>query len=402
MIRPSGVLKGLAFLVAGLVVFSYGWHFDTFVTLLLFFGLLFRFVAPANALTLSVVLALTTLLLWAGIELAGLNKPFYRLHEKMAYFDQEMGFPTYQKSAAVTMEMPFGDLKAMSARLPSLESSRTIACQTDSAGFRNAGDYHGQPFLLVGDSFVVGVGNTQSQTLDRQLADRHGIQAYNLGHPGDATDYLRRVQYFHTHFQERPKILVFLFEGNDFPEKDRPIDQPSWLRSIRKSYAALSKNRWSTFITMKRNQIKNWRKNHDPNQDPVGVFTVGGRDMAYYKLYRESVEKSRYTFPPRYEADLRALLKLSHHVFFIPTKYRIYGPATPPLPFAYWEQVKRICQEVGTPCTNLTDSLQTKARDHLVRGETLWWRDDTHWNPLGISVAAEVVAGVVQSEARNP
>ncbi|MBF0175249.1 MAG: SGNH/GDSL hydrolase family protein [Magnetococcales bacterium] len=383
--------KWLVFLGASLVVFCYGLHFDTFVILLGLLWLLFRLASPANAITFSVVLALMTLCLWGGIELLGLNKPFYRLHEKLAYFDREMGFSTYQKNVSASMEMPFGDLRAMSSHMPPLEAPRTISCQTDSLGFRNTQDYHGQPFLVVGDSFVVGVGNTQSQTLDRQLADRYGMQAYNLGHPGDASDYLQRIQYFRAHFSERPKFLVFLFEGNDFPAKDRPIAPQSWLRTLKENYALLSKNRFSNFITMKRNQIKVRRKNQDPGQDPAGSFMVGDREMAYYKLYRENTERTHYVFPPGYVADLRLLLQLSHKVFFIPTKYRVYGPESTLPPQAYWERLNQVCQEAGTPCINLTAPMQIQARHHLEQGQTLWWRDDTHWNPLGIAVAAEVV-----------
>ncbi|MBF0426698.1 MAG: SGNH/GDSL hydrolase family protein [Magnetococcales bacterium] len=389
----------LAFLLAGATVFAYGLHIDTFVVLLGTLGVFCAVSKPGNAITLAVSLALSTLLLWAGVELAGLNRPFYRLHEKMAYFDEAMGFPTYRKNSLERMRMPFGDLRGMSTTLRGLEESREITCQTDDLGFRNTQPYHGQPYLVVGDSFVVGVGNPQEKTLDRQLGERHGIQAYNLGHPGDAFDYLQRVQYFHAHFKERPRILVFLFEGNDFPDRDRPIDVQSWLRTIKQRYAALARNRFSIFITMKRNQLKNWRKDHDPSQDPVGILhDVGGRDMAYYKLYRENVERTHYTLPPRYDQDLRTLLKLSYYVFFIPAKYRVYGPESPPLPFAYWEQVERLCREVGTPCLNLTDPLKAAARRHLEQGKTLWWRDDTHWNPLGIAVAADVVADVLRAE----
>ena len=77
---------------------------------------------------------------------------------------------------------------------------RRVRYKTDSMGFRNDADYHNEPVLLVGDSFIAGSGNTQEDLLSAQLERDCGLPAYNLAFPGELHSYVRYVQgFFRTH-----------------------------------------------------------------------------------------------------------------------------------------------------------------------------------------------------------
>jgi hypothetical protein len=86
------------------------------------------------------------------------------------------------------------------------------------------------------------------------------------------------------------------------------------------------------------------------------------------------------------------------HVFFIPTKYRVYHRhlgRQEPLPHAQWSALHEICEDSDLRCTDLTSELTERSEDLLARGELTWWRDDTHWNRHGIAVAAGRVAEIL-------
>ena len=40
---------------------------------------------------------------------------------------------------------------------------------------------------------------------------------------------------------------------------------------------------------------------------------------------------------------------------------------------------------------NFTSSLQKAAKDNLENGKLIFWKDDTHWNKLGIKSAMQIL-----------
>ena len=47
--------------------------------------------------------------------------------------------------------------------------ARDVEYHIDHYGFRNDADYAGEPYVLVGDSFIVGSSNTQTDLLAARL-----------------------------------------------------------------------------------------------------------------------------------------------------------------------------------------------------------------------------------------
>jgi lysophospholipase L1-like esterase len=55
------------------------------------------------------------------------------------------------------------------------------------------------------------------------------------------------------------------------------------------------------------------------------------------------------------------------------------------------EELGSWCEENHLQYLDLTPHLVSEAKSELNRGEMLWWRDDSHWNPEGHRVTARIV-----------
>jgi hypothetical protein len=84
-------------------------------------------------------------------------------------------------------------------------------------------------------------------------------------------------------------------------------------------------------------------------------------------------------------------------VVLVPDKYAVYGPLLEerdPLTQAkdaFLDRLETALRPTGIPVVNLLPVFRQQAGVLLDRGEYLYWRDDTHWNRIGISVAAHEV-----------
>jgi len=71
------------------------------------------------------------------------------------------------------------------------------------------------------------------------------------------------------------------------------------------------------------------------------------------------------------------------------------------LPNKQREYIRSIGLKLGIKTTNLTPALIDASDDFLGNNALSFWRDDTHWNKNGISIAAKVVAAVITSNKKN-
>lgn len=386
--------------------------------LLLFYGLpgsirlailialgIFYFRAGAMAAVATTVsLGVATVLCAVAIHLLGLDKAmYYRPHEQLVQQDYEHGHRAYRKNARIEMTMPHGDLKALTAA--DLAQPRQIVFQTDSEGFRNDGDYRDGQYVLIGDSFVVGMGDSQADTLSAQLTRDHGISTYNLGHPGDISDYLATWHAFRTRHPNSGHGLLFLFEGNDFETDYKPA------RTETPGLIARWTGRYNGFFTgsdlyraTKSLYARATKAGGIAASDNVRIVSLAGKSMGLYTPYVTASQRPEFTPPPAMDKDLAELAGQVEHIFFIPTNYRVYARhlGQPDLPHAQWQALAATCARNGWRCTDLTPALVAASDELLKRGEFTWWLDDTHWNRAGIAVAAQVVAERLHSHAAKP
>jgi len=147
-----------------------------------------------NSIMLVISISVVTLVAVSFLKVTGLNHSiFYRPQEMFSVYDVSRNHYRYEENIDFEMTIAHGDLKLFDNRVTS--EPRHVVFQTDSYGFRNTKDFHGQKYILVGDSFVAGNGISQKDLITEQLL-HFGIDSYNLANPGRLSDYINYITNF--------------------------------------------------------------------------------------------------------------------------------------------------------------------------------------------------------------
>jgi len=390
-LRLKFVIGSVAWLAALHTLLAYGLPGGLFGALGLLLGILYWRIGAMGAVTVSLALAMTTLLYGLALKATGLEDSiYYRPDEKYLRFDYTNNHRIYQRNVRTEMSTPHGDLRAMTTE--DIAEPRRVQFHTDADGFRNQRDYHGQRYLLVGDSFIAGSGNSQEDLLASQLLRDHGLDAYSLAIPGSPADYAATVRGFVKRHGEDFRVLLFLFEGNDFDDIRAP-NENMLARYGRRYYGMFSE--FSTYRVTKSLLKRLTRARSIHASTEIELVELGGKKMAYYRYYMDVTRRTQVPDPEGFERAIESMGAHIERVYFIPTKYRVYSRHSKPgetLPSAQWDYLHGICRKYMLRCTDLTAPLVRESARLLEKGEYTWWRDDTHWNRHGIAVAARVVA----------
>ena len=396
------IIRVLAFLVAFHVLLAYGLPGGMLALLATGIGILYFRIQTVGAIAISLSLVVATLLYGLALNVTGFGDAiYYRPDEILSEHRDDLGHRAYRRGETMHMRMPHGDLQSMtSARIG---VAHDVEYHIDNYGFRNDADYAGEPYVLVGDSFVAGSSNTQKDLLSAQLKHDYGLAGYNLAHPGGLPDYADYVEAFARNHHEF-HVLVFVFEGNDFDlEKDDRRSTPS---RVLKGYSEIFSN--TNVYRVTKSLIKRaMRRSQISGKAYVTLRDIRGHHIALLTRY---IEATKAKDLPKNERFENALIRLKHYhprIFFIPTNYRVYyreleGAQASVLPNANWEYLKGLCTREGLECTNLTASMIRAGEELLTKGELLWWPDDTHWNRNGIATAARAVAETLKRGESSP
>jgi glycosyltransferase involved in cell wall biosynthesis len=383
----------LAIVVGGHSLLFYGLPLVALVSVFLGLVLLTVMIGGAQGLLVSASLLTVTLMLNVTVAVTGVaTSMYYRPHEMLASYDERFG-PVYQRHAHVTMPMRHGDIQAMENL--GLYEPREVEFKTDGLGFRNEQDYHGQRYVLIGDSFLAGNGTTQACLVSDRLRRNYGLDVYNLGFTGDLAAYQRRLEAFRSLHGSTFRAVMFVSESNDFVGWENP---EALSKSAAFGYRAFfrSNSLW---------RYTRWLYNRWSRKDTAKspVFMVGPAPIAFYLGHVNAVmnEKDLEDSALRFSQVLKEMKDIVAHIFFIPDKYRVYypflGPANGPviLPNKQWEYLSWAAAQSRIPVTDLTRPLREEAGRLLPEGRHVFWRDDTHWNCEGMAVAAREVARIL-------
>ena len=403
------IILTIALLLTGHALLFYAISPKIVILLLVAFAVLYIKIKWQDAITLSVTLALVTLVLAISMEVLISEEKtiYYRPHEM---FSQSEG--RYKNNVRFEMVMPHGDLKAMALYTEVLPEPRKVLFNTDSLGFRNTDEYQGQKYLFVGDSFIVGNGTNQPDIITEQLLERYRIDGYNLAFPGGVKDYYYNMKSFRNLAAKDAKFVLFLFEGNDFQINTtiKPSIARTGTAKVNPVVNALENYyRFFSGTDMYRYMYSTTRRiiaaNIRNEKERVVVYNIGGLPVAFLKEYIEVTERDIFpenTLTELYLSDMKDDIE---HIFFIPTKYRVYynyindhkQKNRQDLPDRQWQFVQSIGQKFDIPATNLTPALIEESGRLLPQGILTFWRDDTHWNKYGIAVAADIVSRELDS-----
>lgn len=362
---------------------------------------------PVRELALLVVtFLLLTGLMEAGVRLLGgeVLSAHYRPHEVLAEG------PRYRPGERVAMQVPHGDLLAADPFLPeTLAQPRIEVFQTDALGYRNDADYSGEKLLVVGDSFVAGIGSSQDDTITAHLRRNHAIAGYNLGFVAGPLGYRERIIWARKELPGASCLALFYFEGNDF----QPIQEseavlrtrvPSLLQDMVGGYVSAVRKPFELSRVAYGLWTRAMARARGPGQEHAArvavVHRVAGHDMAFLRGYAEVVQRASYDDYGFIASQL--IDAIPDLVVFIPDKYRIYGPLVDgavdtAFPDAQWQHLERVASAAGIVAVNATQALFERAVELLPEGRTVFWRDDTHWNTEGSAVGAKVVATALRT-----
>lgn len=374
---------------------------------------LYYYIGWLNSVLCTAAFLLITLLLNFTIGVTGmLNKFYYEPNIMLEIFDFDFGLPIYLSNVRLNMTQPMGDLKALNLKANGDVEPREIEFNTDSLGFRNNTDYHNQKYLVVGDSFVVGLGNTQKDMLSSQLQSRYNLDMYSLSHPADITGYSRYVRGFQRKYGSNFKVFLFIYEGNDFPEKYTGVKQEKAITSRLGRHLKDLVARYRNILTrtdlyrLTYIQYENF-KHRNIQANKTFVEDIHGHRITFSKEYTEVAKREVYKGNEDIENALAAIKDRIECIFFIPTKYRIYhniDQQEPDLAHnAQWNFLNQIAKKYHIQCINLTEEIFKEAKKFMKEeNKLIWWPDDSHWNKYGIAVGAKAVYEVLQAKGEIP
>jgi len=388
----------LAFFIALNTLFFYGFVRDgTWLAIALLLIPVYYRIGYVNFFIGSLSFLGITLALLLIFRLGFHDKIYSRAQEMLLTADSD-GRLIYKKNARVELMRRHGDLRGMANKDDKFDSRpHPIKFYVDSFGFRNNADYNDEKYVLAGDSFIAGADNSQEDIFSSQLWNKFRVKAYNVAIQGDIADYVYNVKKFERNYGGDFKILLFVFEGNDF----EPVKKHSSYGSVRsfkrfyKKYLRIYKRFFKethlyryTFIAYK-SLTKKKRKT-----DPVTVLKVKKHRIAVLNDYLRVVQRRTHPSPEDGLAEsIGSIRQRLAALIFIPAKYRVYyGLMDPrpvaPLPHAQWEHIRSIAETLGIQAVDLTQPLVRESKRLLTaKNELTYWADDTHWNANGISVA---------------
>ncbi|MFN0072450.1 MAG: alginate O-acetyltransferase AlgX-related protein [Chloroflexota bacterium] len=309
----------------------------------------------------------------------------------------------------------YGDLAAL-GNLPSLREYRPEVFTTDQFGFRNLPrDWAvaSPAALLIGSSFSVGPGMTDEQTLGRQLTEIDGRLVYNASGYFDEISVARiRTMARATGMQSGTVILEYV-ERFDLPPPGRTSGGcgAGYPTACTPAHELIARFRGISQISPFQILIERGLKSLQndvvlPNRYSGRVVQsqlTNGATMLFLpeEVTRfERLQRGHQTATNMGGEYLRALAdQLADNgfdliVLLVPNKYTVYRPFISDLQHVandaqpYLLSLEDRLRALNVRVVNLTRVFQIQAASDLQQSKYIYWRDDTHWNPRGIHLAA--------------
>jgi hypothetical protein len=344
-----------------------------------------------------------------------------------------VGFFTFRAWEAMTANAPadapfepwarydstrsFGDLANM-GNIRRMRIYRRETFTTDAYGFRNArglAESGASSVLLIGDSFAAGSGVPDHLTLAGQLSAQWGKGTYTVApafprasslpglvrmlkmKPGTWVVHQQTYLYTEAHagtleLTRHPRVSAGARFRRSFEADFRPLR--ILVERARKLFQndVLFPNPFSSAVRLSRLQ----------NGDDMLFIAAEGVPDEVSPATAVTIAESVQYAKALDEAATR--LGLKYLAVLVPVKTAVYrhllappltdGPRVP----AITAETERQLVAEGIRVVNLFGPLTSLATESAARHQYVFWPDDTHWNPLGISVAAHAIATAIDEE----
>jgi hypothetical protein len=295
--------------------------------------------------------------------------------------------------------------------LRALRQYRAEVFSTDALGFRNGGAAGRRPVaaIMAGDSFTVGSGVNDDETLAARLSERLGCVVYNAGGIDGEPDRLlalaRRLSL------ARGLVVHEYQEDFDPPAVSSPARRRQqealasqdprvldWVGRLR-GFFAVSPLEIASQRVMK--GLQNDRVLPNPFAANVARRTLVTGDAMLFLPASIRRFHERRPASPDYWVWLRDELQqggLELAVVLVPSKYAVYrpfllgeGPA-PASAGAFLADLEEALRSRGIPVFNLSEALKAEAAAAIVKRQYLYLMDDIHWNAGGAERASALLA----------
>jgi hypothetical protein len=338
----------------------------------------------------------------------------FRAWEALARYHAPCG--PFRANAFYENPLSYGDLAAL-GNLPQYRQYRREIFSTDTFGFRRNSLLKPPPekadILVVGDSFIVGTGVNDDETLSAKLERSLGFGVYNGGgHDTDRQDLDYILALAHRLNIRKGTVIYEYYQRHSLPSREYLFGDTT------SEGANYSCQDWKTrffiwydgFVDTSPLQIffqrmfKRLQNNSIlPNslRSEVTIKTLkNGEPMLFYsrdfvvsRLERRPIDVSGFS---NLAAELRKH-NLRLVLLLVPTKYAVYRPLlrdddTEKVDqSSYLDLVEKTLREFQIPVINLLHPFRKKAQEDYQQGRYIYWRDDTHWNSRGVELAAQEI-----------
>jgi hypothetical protein len=361
-------------------------------------------------------LLLTTLIADAALRFVPPQRIAFRAWEPASLFATAEGW--FAPDFRFENDWSYGDLPNL-GNLPRFRQYRREVFTTDEFGYRNppsGGSRDAPAAIVVGDSFAVGCGVSDWDTLSGQLMSRLGGRRVYDGAGGGAS--WKMTNQLIQRLQMRDGLVIWeVLERSGLPESVRaeasdvskvagriaPPNSETYrtLRGLKiwtQSYLAYSP--LSIFLNRGFQKAENgvWLPNPLEKNVVVGRLHNGDNmlflDSEVKMFYRPLRDSGTYLL------EISALVHATGNqllVLLVPEKYNVYYPLlvekgeSPPEDESRLNHLEKDLRRLGIPVLNLTSQLRSQAEEGLQRREYNYWIDDSHWNHSGIQTAVTAI-----------
>jgi len=268
------------------------------------------------------------------------------------------------------------------------EAPRNVECYIDAFGYRNRSVVKNAEVVLFGDSYVTSPGLNQDHIITEELSRRLNVPVYGMG-PANINNFLDKLPQLN-----KPKLVIFLQAERNLAYIDalgNPVG-PKKLRSIFSSgFALKSLIVADRFITQKMIRYSRARINNEvfPTQyiakdstlfmdgkamhDRImktEVLQVVDRLASYQQYFKSQGIDFVFMAIPEKETVMYDMINGAEEIRFLDNLYAALEK----------KEISYIRLKDGF--------LQVYQQQHLKP----YFKDDTHWNELGVGIAADSLA----------
>ena len=331
----------------------------------------------------------------------------FRTWEAAVSVECPSGIGPFEPDKVYRKDRAYGDL-ANIGNMADMRQYRREEFTVDRFGFRNdrpLQDAHPVGFV-IGDSFTAGAGISDDDTLPEQLTRDAGGFFYNAG--AVTGDLAKAEVVSSTLHLSKGTVVYELLErtarnGPSSLEARKPdCAEQLWASTKVARAATLFASDHSPGVLLSRKFVKAVENDYwQPNPYRLEVARrklQNGQEVLFYRYdMRPLRDEQKLTTEWRsYFEDLRqrmARRNLQLVVLVVPDKYTVYGPLLEERPGDFGGErllaaIEQELRKTDIPVVNLTQKFRAAAAEVLSRNQYIYWRDDTHWNPLGIKLAA--------------